>query len=110
MDRIERMKDESAVGLGVAATKTASYEMKPYEHRVLVDSTSGAITITLPPVTEAAGKLYSIICITYVNAVTIADNDDSYSWADEATSIAAAGDGALYYSDGFSWFNVSTIT
>jgi len=110
MDRLGRMKDESAIGLGHAGTKTASYELKPYEHIVFVDSTDGAITITLPPVAEAAGKFYSIICITYGSDVTIADNDDSYSWSDEAASIDAAGDGALYYSDGFTWFNVATIT
>jgi hypothetical protein len=110
MDRAERINDEGAVGLGFAGTKTAHYELKPYEHRVLVDSTSGAITITLPPVALAAGKFYSIICITYGSEVTIADNDDSYSWSDEGSSIDAAGDGALYYSDGFTWFNIGTIT
>jgi len=109
-DRLSRMMDESAIGKGFAGTKIASYELKPYEHRVLVDSTSVAITITLPPVAEAAGKYYSIVCITFVEAVTIADNDDSYSWSDETSSVAAAGDGALYYSDGFSWWLLSNIT
>ena len=90
--------------------KTASATLAFYEQRCTVDSTLGAVTITLPPVTEAVGRCYSIICTTFVSAVTIADNDDSYSWADETSSVAAAGDGALYYSDGFTWWNLSTIT
>ncbi len=116
MDRIERMKDESAVGLGFAGTKTDDYELKVYERRVLVNNSCKTVTITLPPVTEAAGKYYSIICSTYSSSygVVIADNDDSYSWADDSTSIpsssGSAGDGALYYSDGFSWWLVATIT
>jgi hypothetical protein len=109
-NRLGRMMDEGAIGKGFAGTKTASYELKPYEHLVLVNSTSGAITITLPPVAEAAGKCYSIICTTFVSAVTIADNDDSYSWSDETSSVSADGDGALYYSDGFTWWLLANIT
>lgn len=64
----------------------------------------GAITLTLPSVAMAAGKIYSIMLITLGDdeVITIADNDDSVDWAD-ITNMDAANDSVVLYSDGYKW-------
>ena len=59
----------------------ADYEMnvRDYVLRPSADGDSGPIDITLPPVSEARGRFYSIIVrnADAVNTVTIQDRDDS---------------------------------
>ena len=84
----------------------ADYEMnvRDYVLRPSADGDSGPIDITLPPVSEARGRFYSIIVrnADAVNTVTIQDRDDSECWPGD---IAWNGkcDGALFYSDGMAW-------
>lgn len=84
----------------------ADYQMttRDYVVRPAADQHTGPITITLPPVAEAKGRFYSIVCRNAdpVNLVTIADRDDSECWLGD---IAMNGkcDRLLAYSDGLCW-------
>jgi hypothetical protein len=69
--------------------KTADYTMKPYESVVGVDTTGGAVTITLPYVAEANGKTYSVIDVgnyAGTNNITVQDNNESRAWADKTVA------------------------
>ncbi len=71
------------------------------------DFTAGiyaAITITLPPVSETKGKLFSILtrAATPALPVTIADKDDSEGWGGDYAFVAA-GNSVMFYSDGIKW-------
>ena len=87
--------------------KTASCTLTVREQQVHVDSTDGAVAIALPNVVEAKGLFFSIICTVYVSAVTITAAS-TYDFA--YTAISEATDGGLYYSDGFTWWELSVIT
>lgn len=80
---------------------TESTTLEVYEQVALVDSTGGALTLTLPPVTEAKGRFYSILFITDNGDLTVADQDDSYDWND--LTVDDAGECLLLYSDGQKW-------
>ncbi|RLF65656.1 MAG: hypothetical protein DRN30_03605, partial [Thermoplasmata archaeon] len=88
---------------------TASYQMttRDYVVRPAADGDSGAIVITLPPVAEAKGRLYSIRAKTAdaTNTVTIADKDDSEGWGGDLIFVAD-GDSVLVYSDGLKWTQI----
>ncbi len=66
--------------------------------------TYASITITLPAVAEAKGKIYSILAMaaTPVLTVTVADGDDSEEWGGDHVFVAA-GHSGLFYSDGIKW-------
>lgn len=84
----------------------ADYEMttRDYVLRPYANGDSGAITVNLPPVSEAEGRFYSIICrgADAVNTVTIADLDDSECWHGDIVMDGKC-DRALMYSDGLAW-------
>ena len=84
----------------------ADYEMtvRDYVLRPEADADSGPITVNLPPVAEAKGRFYSIICRNAdpVNTVTIADLDDSECWLGDIVMNGKC-DGGLFYSDGLAW-------
>lgn len=85
----------------------ANYTMttRDYVLRPSADAESGAISITLPPVAEAKGRFYSIICrnADAVNTITIQDNnDDSECWIGDIVMNGKC-DRILMYSDGLAW-------
>lgn len=86
---------------------TANYTMSPKDYRVRPSNASGGgITITLPPVAEAKGRLYSILVrdADTFNTVTIADNnDDSERWGGDI-ALNSPGDRMVLYSDGLAWY------
>lgn len=91
-------------------TRTASYTsdtLEVFEQVLLIDTdtTDGTFTVTLPPVSEAAGKFYSITLIDAGGTVTIQDQDDSYDWTD-IDDMDADDDAVLLYSDGLRWFEI----
>ena len=91
-----------------------AYQMKAYDKvvRVLADGDSGAFALTLPPVAEAAGNFYSILCrgADAVNAITVQDKDDSECWAGDIT-LNGRCDRVLLHSDGLCWHVLaSTLT
>ena len=75
-----------------------------YVVRPSANGTSGAWTLTLPPVAEAKGRWYSIICrdADGVNTITITDDNDSECWDGDITFDAKC-DRTLAYSDGLAW-------
>lgn len=77
---------------------------RDYVVRPSADGTSGAITVTLPPVAEAVGRFYSIIVrdADAVNTVTVADKDDSECWPGDIV-LNGKCDRLLMYSDGLAW-------
>jgi len=93
-------------------SRTAAYTsdtMEVFEQVVLVDTDTvdGTFTVTLPPVTEAAGKFYSITVIDANGAVTIQDQDDSIAWNNIST-LDADTDGVVLFSDGLRWWTVAS--
>jgi len=84
----------------------AAYIMttRDYVVRPSADALSGPIIVQLPPVAEAKGRFYSIICRNAdpVNTVTIADADDSECWANDIV-LNGKCDRLLCYSDGLAW-------
>lgn len=90
----------------------ASYEMtvRDYVMRPSADGNSGPITVYLPPVAEAKGRIYSILIrnADAVNTVTIADLDDSECWLGDIVFNGKC-DGCLFYSDGLAWFPLELI-
>lgn len=82
------------------------YEMttRDYVVRPSADGDSGPITLTLPSVTEAKGRFYSIVCRNAdgTNTVTIQDCDDSECWLADIV-LDGKCDRALLYSDGLCW-------
>jgi len=107
-ERFARQMQEIVSGDDAFAVKTESCTLALYEQQIRVNSTSGAVEIKLPPVAEAKGRLYSIIVETYVSAVTVVDQDDSYDWSDFTHN--GTGDGNLIYSDGHVWWVLVTKT
>jgi len=83
------------------------YEMstRDYVVRPSADGDSGPYTITLPPVSLAKGRFYSIVCrnADATNVITITDNEDSECWLGDIEMDGKC-DCVLLYSDGMKWF------
>lgn len=98
---LERYLD-SDIGAGKTVDLVAAATLAPYEQAVRVVPAE-AITITLPLVAEAMGKIFSILVrIGATHNVTVVDQGDS----DIAVSDvhAATPSFSVYYSDGLNWF------
>lgn len=91
----------------------AAYQMstRDYVVRPSADGDSGPWALTLPPVAEAKGRFYSIICrnADAVNAITVKDRDDSECWPGDVV-LNGKCDKLLAYSDGLAWFVAASIT
>jgi hypothetical protein len=83
----------------VAATLTAQQQVVEYDTDV-----GGACAVTLPPVIEAMGKMYSISLVEDGGDLTVQDQDDSRDWTDIV--LTADDDYVLLYSDGRKWFSL----
>jgi hypothetical protein len=82
----------------------ATYQMLPFDLVLRPDATAGSFTITLPPVSEAQGRWYSILLRTAGgHAVTVKDKDDSECWPGDI-ALDTACDRLLLYSDGMTWY------
>ena len=78
---------------------------RDYVVRPSADAISGAIILILPPVAEAKGRFYSILCRNAdpANTVTITHFNDSECWANDIVMNSKC-DRLLCYSDGLAWF------
>ena len=111
------MREDRFIGQDIVVDKwhdpNADYEMntRDYVLRPSADGDSGPITMTLPPVAEARGRFYSIVCrnADAVNTVTIQDLDDSECWEGDITMDGKC-DKQLFYSDGMCWLVLGQIT
>lgn len=91
--------------------KSATYQMLVGDFLVDCDTTDGAFTVTLPPVSEAAGRIYAIKQSGHAtNDLTLATKSDDKLSDGFPMTITAIGDGALVYSDGETWWVLGTIT
>ena len=83
----------------------ADYEMTTRDYVVRPTVAAAAITVTLPIVSEAKGRIYSIIARGNVDVdlpIIIQDHDDeSEGWSD--LTITEVGRGITLYSDGLGW-------
>ena len=91
----------------------ADYQMttRDYVMRPSADPTSGPIVITIPPVSEARGRFYSIVArdADGTNTITIEDfKDDSECWAGDIV-LNGKCDEVLLYSDGMKWFMLGKV-
>lgn len=89
---------------------TATDTLEVYEQTVFGDSSSAAVVLTLPPVSVAKGKFYSIKLITAGNNFTVQDQDDSYDFNEGGASntivLTTATDFTLLFSDGHKWYEI----
>ena len=85
----------------------ATVSMTLASNQVVCECVTGGavdVTITLPNVEEAAGKIYSISLITDGGFdVVVQDQDESRDWEGDFTMDTAL-DYVLLYSDGRKWF------
>lgn len=80
------------------------------------DSNGGTITINLPNVVDATGRIYSILATDIANTgsgdagdvVVTSQGDDSNFEGDY--TLTASGDRVVLYSDGFSWHALAETT
>lgn len=81
------------------AVDNANATLTVNQQIVEVASDTSEATITLPNVSEAKGRIYSITAPNGgTNTVTVQDNDESVDWADQ--SLDAANDQLVVQSDG----------
>jgi|LGOV01.1.fsa_nt_gb hypothetical protein len=104
------MREDRFIGQDIVVDKyaapLASYQMttRDYVVRPSANGVSGPIVMTLPSVSEARGRFYSILIreADPTNTVTIQDRDDSEAWGGDYI-LVGAGPELLFYSDGMSW-------
>jgi hypothetical protein len=79
--------------------------------RLSATPASGPYEVVLPPVAQAQGRFYSVVCrnADAVNAITLTHDDDSECWPGDITFNGKC-DRALLYSDGQIWLIASTLT
>jgi hypothetical protein len=95
-----------ATGKIVAKTAAATLELN--ENMVRADTTAGAMAITLPPVAEAAGKIFTVKLVTDGGDLTLQDQDDSENFSD--FTLNDANERVTLYSTGTDWVTIeSTI-
>ncbi len=86
----------------------ADHSMTPRDTILRPYTVGASITITLPKVSDCAGRFYSIMAGAIVSpyTITIQDDDDSVEWTDKV--LADSGRSYLLYSDGMSWVTQNT--
>lgn len=84
-----------------------SYQMTTRDF-IVRPSAAAPITITLPPVGESAGRIFTIMprLASPTNTITIASKGDSEGWKGNVV-INTAGTKLLFFSDGAAWFQLS---
>lgn len=99
---------EKEVRVTSSATVTAKV-MSVYERSILITTdATNALTVTLPSVAEAKGKIYFIRLVTDGGKnVTIEDKNGDAGLSD--ITLADAGDGVCLISDGYVWYVLGTI-
>ena len=90
---------DDVVSIDYDDTTSGAYSLAAGVQSLYVDTTGGAITVTLPAPGECKFQIIAITALTGgTNAVTVQDNDDSYDWSD--ASLNADADGGVWWSDG----------
>jgi len=82
------------------------YQMVTKDY-VVRPNTGTALTLTLPPVAEAKGRIYTVIN-RGAGTTTIKDKADSECWGGDVTLTGKCA-AALFYSDGLAWLTWSSF-
>lgn len=81
---------------------STTYQMTPYDHSVITDSSGALFTITLPPVAECRGMSYHIsFGGSGTNVVTVADKLNDSGYSDQ--TMNAVGEHVLLHCNGERW-------
>ncbi|MHA1288243.1 MAG: hypothetical protein ACTSPB_12640 [Candidatus Thorarchaeota archaeon] len=111
LESIQKMIDDGLVK-DKFAVKTADCTMTIRDRVVSASATTATVTLSLPPVSLAEGKIFTIFT-TDANAtypVKIQNLDDSKNWSSQGGDISLTGpnDFVVLYSDGISWAILAT--
>jgi len=91
------------------------YSMGIDDTMVMCDGGSSTIALTLPPVAEAQGRIFSIRVTDGSNNTTVTANGDEVAATDgtndfgSGVDLTAANDVALLYSDGLAWIPLHVV-
>jgi len=85
---------------------TSATTLDVYDLVAHVNSSGGAVTVTLPAVEKARGKIYSITAETVGNNITITDAGDDTIFTD--ITLNTADDFAVLFSNGTRWFELAS--
>ena len=110
--REDRFKQHD-LGMDKYIAPAGGYNMnaRDYVVRPSADGNTGPWTLMLPPVGEARGRFYSVVCrnADAVNFITITDAGDSECWMGNFV-LNGKCDKYLFYSDGMCWHACNVIT
>ena len=101
------MREDRFIGQDTVVDKyhapLASYQMTTRDYVLRPDATAGAMTVTLPPVSEARGRFYSIVAeyASNTDTITITANGSEVWPGDVVLNEKARGE--VFYSDGMKW-------
>lgn len=103
--RVEQLFEVIRRLLATPKTVAASTTLLATHTTVLVDATGGAVTITLPPVSQHPSRVYTIKKVDVsANAVTVTanaaetiDGSNTYSLATQWKSVTVISDGTQWY-------------
>lgn len=87
----------------------ADYQMTTRDYTLRPSVHEDPITITLPAISDAIGRMYSIKAsgnVAYDAAVTIEDQGDSQDWNGNIV-LTIPGEKVVLYSDGLKWMHMS---
>jgi hypothetical protein len=92
----------------VSSSSNTSDTMEVFETTVRIDTDTNdqAFTLTLPNVSLAKGKIYSIYLVDDGANVTIQDNDDDSGLSN--ITLDADDEYTVLYSDGFKWYEIAS--
>lgn len=89
-----------------------TYQMTKRDLVVETSTTSGNnVVLKLPPVAEAAGRIYSIFCTSYSTGTLTISTADSYINDNDTTqslTMDATDEYLVIFCDGFRWFSLAT--
>lgn len=106
--RVERKHREIVSDVFEGST-TDDLTMNVYDLVVEADVSGGSITITLPPVAEARGKIYSIELLDADSGeCTVTDAGDDSKWTDVV--LGDDDDYLILFSNGTRWFELSEMS
>lgn len=103
-------------GLDPVTYVSDDYTMGIDDTLVMADGSSNTIALTLPPVAEAQGRIFSIRVTDGTNNTTVSTNGDAISATDgtddfsTGVALTAADDVAVLYSDGLAWTPLHVVS
>lgn len=101
--------------LGPVTYVDDDYEMGIDDNMVMCDAGSNTIALTLPPVAEAQGRIFSIRVTDGSNDTTVTAGGDEVAATDgtndfgSGVDLTAADDVAVLYSDGLAWIPLHVV-